>query len=412
MLTLIGILGSSGVNDVADMVNVKCEALALIAVFLASNLSLTTIHQLSCVEALTENCFSYTSKMILTNRGNCSWTPSEYDRTYSIFMNNSWQTVCLMSCNWPYRRTQDLEGNPIIVLDTPVIPPNGSLTMAINLRIIERERKAPVISFNVSGTLDDIPSTLKEEYCRSQGTWLFDEALRNLSYWIWNSENFTVNVLRIVRGLADWIGENTEYASFETPLYPNETYSLRKGDCDDQSNLLVTLCRILGIPAFLQVGCLQNLEFPENETYWSGHFITYLKLIGFHAWAMIFIPPWGWLPFDMTLGWSQSDALRGIKSAAIYSKFTALMINVTESDWAGDARTMKERIVGNQIYLFDEEELVLQSPWTSEERFWQELAFWLITSVSAFGLVFIIVKRWFRRKREVFNEPRGPPFPR
>ena len=284
--------------------------------------------------------------------------------------------------------------------------------MAINLRIIERERKAPVIGFNVSGTLDDIPSTLKEEYCRPQGTWLFDEALRNLSYRIWSSENFTVNVLRIVRGLADWIGENTEYASFETPLYPNETYSLRKGDCDDQSNLLITLCRILGIPAFLQMGFLQNPELPENETYWGGHLVTRLRLIGFHAWAMIFIPPWGWLPFDMTWGWSRSDAFRGIRSAAIYSKFTALMMNVTESDWAGDARIMKERIVANQIYIFDDEELVLQSPWASEERFWQELAFWLITGVSASGLVFLIVKRLFRRKREVFNEARGSPFPR
>ncbi|WP_231368310.1 transglutaminase-like domain-containing protein [Thermoanaerobacter indiensis] len=58
-----------------------------------------------------------------------------------------------------------------------------------------------------------------------------------------------------------------------------------KGDCGFQALLFITLCRIVGIPARWQ----------------SGWYITPF-LASPHDWALFFIPPYGWLPADLSFG--------------------------------------------------------------------------------------------------------------
>ncbi len=387
------------------MVSTKSKVTFLTVIVLSFTISPNILFKTFNEKANKEYLFSYRSEVTFTNEGPTSFQLSAEDRTFSIFTNNSWQTVYLQSCNWPYNKTVDQEGNPIIILDVPLIPPARCVTISVNLCIIEKEREAPRVTLYSSGDLDDIPEELKEEYCKSGGIWLFDDDLKNLAYQIWNAENYTGNVLNIVASLANWIGENTQYHSFELGLYPNETLHLGKGDCDDQSNLLIALCRILGIPAFLQLGCLQVLELPERETFWDGHLMVYYNLVGFHAWAMIYIPPWGWLPFDMTWGWNSNDPLNGIRTAAIYNEYSVLMLNITKSNWIGSAKEMKKRLINHQIYVYDEEELIMQPSGTPEERFWKELPFWLITSVVLIGLIEFVFREHYHcnKKEKIFN---------
>jgi len=347
-----------------------------------------------------EVCFLYKARVVYMNRGDEPWNLSEYDRSFSIFMNNSWQSAHLLNCNWPFKRSVDIDGNPIVILDAPPIPPRGNLTIGVEIKIFKRAREAPDINFSMSGKLYDIPFELRQEFCGTCGTWQVDnETLRNLSFQIWRSIENTTNVLKIVCALADWIGNNITYPymNHETALYPTETFDLREGDCDDQANLLITMCRTLGIPSFLQVGCLQDLTLPENETHWNGHLITHFRLIGFHAWAMVYIPPWGWLPFDMTWGWTPSDPLGGIKSAAVYGLYAALMMNITKSDWVGDGRAVKEIVMNSPIYIYDEEELTPCPSPSAPQMSWENVQLWIAIDLAVV-IILIMVFRQLHRK--------------
>lgn len=388
------------------MTRKELQAIAVASIIFSYCFVIPSMHYVMCKEEVKEVCLLYKSKMVFMNHGNKSWTLSEYDRSYSIFSNNSWQSAYLLDCNWPFEKSVDIDGNPIIILDTPSIPPEGNITIVIEIKVVEKEREAPDINFTMSGKLDDIPPELKQEFCETRGTWQVDnDTLRNLSYQIWQSIENTTNVLKIVCTLADWIGNNITYMSHDTALYPTETFDSREGDCDDQANLLITMCRILGIPSFLQVGCLQYLAFPENETHWNGHLITYLRLIGFHAWGMVYIPPWGWLPFDMTWGWIPSDPLSGIKSAAVYSLYTAQMMNITKSDWVGEGRVIREIIVNSPIYIYDEEELILCPPFLFQEESWENVQLWIaiIISFAVITILIIVFKLLYRKKLESFS---------
>jgi len=386
------------------MTRKELQAIAVATIIFSYCFIIPSMHHVKCKEEVKEVCFLYKSKTVFMNHGNKSWTLSEYDRSYSIFSNNSWQSAYLTDCNWPFKRSVDIDGNSIIILDVPPIPPGGNTTIVIKIKIVESEREAPDINFTMSGKLDDIPPELKQEFCEPQGTWQVDnDTLRNLSYQIWQSIANTTNVLKIVCALADWIGNNITYMSHDIAFYPTETFNSREGDCDDQANLLITMCRILGIPSFLQVGCLQYLTFPENESYWNGHLITYLKLIGFHAWAMAYIPPWGWLPFDMTWGRIPSDMLSGIKSAAVYSLYTAQMMNITKSDWAGEGRVAREIIVNSPIYIYDEEELKPCPAFLPQEELWESVKLYIAMSFMVIIISITVFKLLHRRRLESFS---------
>lgn len=306
--------------------------------------------------------FDYESTSVYMNNGIDSYTLSDEEKLFSIFMNSSWQNVYLFKTNYPYVYVDDINGNSHILYDLPSILPGENLTVNLKLKIIEKERKIPNVSMDYSGDLIDIPGDLRSKYCTEKGSWLInDEKLIKLANDILQSKNNTNNVLKIVTSLADWIGNNVLSFSHDIPLYPNETYNAKKGDCDDKANLLITLCRILDIPAYLQIGCLHN-SGTEYQTRFNGQLITFQKHISYHGWAVIYIPPWGWLPFDMTLAWSSADPLAGIIKAPTWDTSTILLMNITNSDWAGEGQNNKEAIMNSSLHIYFEDELITQKP--------------------------------------------------
>lgn len=74
-----------------------------------------------------------------------------------------------------------------------------------------------------------------------------------------------------------------------------------KGDCGEYSTFFTTLCRINTIPARINTGFV---VFPEN------------KVVKEHAWASVYLCPWGWLDVD-----SQYGALEKNKKVALKKYF-------------------------------------------------------------------------------------------
>jgi hypothetical protein len=335
------------------------ERKALIVIVVLA-LSMLVLRRPTIVEPPDERTYTYRSSVVYSNRGGQEIILDESLRVFSLFANTSWQTIQLMTANRPYTRILDPDDNPAIRLEAPSVPPGDNITLSYTLRIVTQGREPPNLNVQNAGNFSDIPQAFIADYCEAEGSWpVENETLRTLASEIWDGRGGPTNTLLTVTAFADWIGLYVRPGNHDIPWYPNETYDAREGDCDDQANLLITLCRILDIPAYLQVGGLERPGSAHGE-YWESHISSSLKGIVYHGWAVIYVPPWGWLPFDMTLAWSDADPLSVVTSAPAWSVNTLQLLNITESDWAGEGKRQRDMLVSSDLYVYSEDELIAQ----------------------------------------------------
>jgi len=298
---------------------------------------------------------SITSTFENENPNGKTWNLSEEERTISLFMNNTWQTVYLLNSSHPIGKIQkDNDGNPTasLILPASKISAGENLTYHIVYKIILKPRLLPSISENQSGRLDDIDEELKKQYCRANGPWQVElDELQTLAFKIAGNET---NVLSLLKKFILWIKRNIKYKTYDLPRYPIETVIAKAGDCDDQANLLIVFCRIIGIPAYLQAGCIYLPQQNSERTYWDGHWILKLTRIGWHGWAVVYIPPWGWLPVDLTYAPGiLSDPINAIRRAAIIITPTFQYVNITETDYIVSSQKYREFLVSNGFKIYE-----------------------------------------------------------
>ena len=129
-----------------------------------------------------------------SNNGTKTWGLTEEDRTFSLFMNNTWQTVMLINHSYPLETIKtNGDGNPVAVLQFPKLEllPGESISYAASYRAIWKPRSVPNISEGQSETLNEIPQNLTEKYCREEGPWLLsDPELRDLAQNVAQNEDF------------------------------------------------------------------------------------------------------------------------------------------------------------------------------------------------------------------------------
>jgi len=305
-----------------------------------------------------EKYFRLVIKTTYSNVDNKAWNLTEDDLSIGLFMNNSWQTVYLISSSHPIKTFHlDSDGNPIALLDIAekAVLPGEKLSYNVTYKLVFRERKLPQISEEESGTLNDIPEDLKKEYCKPTSLWQSDiPALKMKAQLIAGNE---VRVLTILKKFIKWIANNITYGSSEIPRYPNETFSQRTGDCDDQANLLVTFCRAVGIPAYLQLGCIYMPKYNRSLPYWSGHLLLKQVGVGWHGWAIVYAPPWGWLPVDLTFvrGNPKIEPIDAILHSAVVEDFTFQYMNITVSDYIAETVLFKDFLEANEFYIYEED---------------------------------------------------------
>ena len=355
-----------------------------------------------------EYLFSYQLSLTYYNKGNNSWALSDADLAFPLFVNNERQTVELVWSSRPVAyEVLDADGNSWVVfrVGDKVLEPGENLTLMANYRMAVRPGKPPKLSPGKSGMLSDIPEALKREFCGPAACWQTeDEELRELAY---NLSSGKEKVLDIVASFISWICENIEYGTYELPRYPNETYEGRVGDCDDQANLLITLCRVVGIPAYLQIGCIYISYYGRPAVFsgrmWSGHILYTARNIAWHGWAMVYIPPWGWLPVDLTASRGvEEDPLNAIRNAIYWAWITVLCQEVKVVDYIAEAREAREFLIDNGIYIYEREEMSFLGTRTVEvpgalSGVWEDLKFYIILTACVLGTsvvctIFIIKK--------------------
>jgi hypothetical protein len=305
--------------------------------------------------------FYVKSAVTFVNDGSGIWNLSREDQSWSCFMNDSWQTVCLVDYAHPLIALEkDVDGNDLAVFQfKSSLHPGENVSDYVIFHVRSMPRFIPNLSYAASGTLAQIASDLQDEYCSGNGFWMTsDSQIRTTAFSIAGGET---RVLTIVAKLISWIWNHVNYKSHDPTLYPNETLALREGDCDEQAILLGTFCRILGIPAYLQTG---YVFIPGDSSSSDSNRVHYeeKQIVG-HGWAIVYIPPWGWLPVDLTyvMG-SSSDPLNSIRTGAVTSQYTIQSSNVSEYDYLASDRAYEQLLDNNGFSLYVEDEMKETSP--------------------------------------------------
>lgn len=317
------------------------------------------------------------STVTYSNQGTNIWNLTEEDRTISLFTNNTWQTVYLTNYSYPLENvTVDEDGNPMAVLQfQPELDSGQNVSYSVTYQVLSRPHSLPPITEEKSGVLANITQDLLQKYCKEDDTWqIGNQMIKEQAHAIADNET---NVLKIVKEFIGWIWQNITYEPHEVPMYPNQTLLSGRGDCDDQAILLVTFCRILGIPSYLQIGCIYLPGQYSNETSWDGHVTNVARQIGWHGWAIVDIPPWGWLPVDLTYPKGGfGNPLNAIITAVVTDDRTIQYMNISETDYVTSAMAYREFIIENDFHIYAEDEMM----WTSQQSLWK-----------------IIVEKWFQR---------------
>jgi Transglutaminase-like superfamily len=135
------------------------------------------------------------------------------------------------------------------------------------------------------GRISDIPRTLQRKYKQSFTYWPIDSpSLQEISQESWFDTD----------DLASWMHATYTYIT-KTIQYPEKqdkrhgaesVLRTRTGDCDEFTDLFITLARIRGLPSRRLTGYFIHPETGEPEP---------------HAWAELHSPLQGWIPIDIAL---------------------------------------------------------------------------------------------------------------
>ena len=336
--------------------------------------------------------------------GNFTWDFTEEDQVISLFMNNSWQSVELKSATYCLSNLKyDEDGNKIGLLELPKkqLLPGESLSFTTEHEIVEMPRNIPDLSESESGVLKDIPSQLTQEYAAAEGTWSHtDPSIQELAHDIAGNET---KVLEIVKALIEWIRDNINYTTHEIPLYAEQTVAAGVGDCDDQAILLIALLRTLGIPSYLQIGAIyipSRAEGPED--YWNNSVTIVEKRIGWHGWAVAYIPPWEWLPVDLTyVPEGLDNPLNAILQGAVTQQNTVQYMNISKTDYIADSVESRSFLIDNGFQVQMEDEMTYLPQDSGVRGFNPFISAVLIAAIVAMSsLVVSMMMRRGRKKQE------------
>jgi len=352
--------------------------------------------------------YLYYSTYIFENRGDDAFNLTEEDATMALFQSNNWQTVRIVNATHDIdREYTDVDGNRLAIFELPSeIAPNSSIVFSVTYEVESTDRQKPKINPTEAGSLSDIPPELVEEFCVETETFTTgDETIQSLALSLAANQ---LTVFGLVTRILSWFSENISYGNFEVPIYPNETLSRGVGDCDDQAILLITLCRALNVPALLQIGLVFNEGIESERSSWDEHLLIEQRKVGWHGWALIYVPPWGWVPIDLTLFRSQ-DPISSIMEAPEYEGYIITGYNVSRQAYIGDSHRTREALIDSDLYITVSETMVKEAPSSP----WINLLYIAvgISAGSAIVGVIIVLSRRIPRSRmrsRLSKRPRNP----
>jgi len=221
-------------------------------------------------------------------------------------------------------------------LNKRYLSPNETLSAYIEYKVMINMSFRKMIAKQINESLAEGWSNIiiqdKEEIGETR-LWNYTNPLvRLLIKYLNSNEEYNSTPLDYVLGAIEWFKRNVKYSPRIPPRQPWEVVAFKEGDCDDMSNLLITILRSRGIPAFLETGIIYlSREFIINGSSVNGYYKYVFIGGGAHGWIVAYIPPWGYVRIDTTFGFT--EPLTYIKYAAYYNFPTIVFGHIKDSDY-------------------------------------------------------------------------------
>jgi transglutaminase-like putative cysteine protease len=170
-------------------------------------------------------------------------------------------------------------------------------------------RRNPLTVEQLRAASGEIPAEVRQQYAQEP---VMTDRVREAALDVTAGETTQYDQ---VLALQAWMGERVEY-SLDAPLAPKGVdvvdhflFEAEEGWCEQIASSLVVLARANGIPARLVTGYVPGDHDPV-----TGQFTVRMR--DAHAWAEVWFPEVGWVPFDPTAdvplaGDDQSDPTIG-----------------------------------------------------------------------------------------------------
>lgn len=141
------------------------------------------------------------------------------------------------------------------------------------------------------------------EYTKASEFIDINDDIRNKAAELANGED---DLYVIAFKIADWVENNVDYnlstLTADVVQPSSWVFKNREGVCDELTNLFISMMRTLGIPAKF----ISGVAYTNTKNSW-----------GPHAWAEVYFPDKGWVPFDITykqFGWIDPTHIKLMES--------------------------------------------------------------------------------------------------
>ncbi len=222
--------------------------------------------------------------------------------SYKLFLNGIEEDI---------GREVNADGNKVLrIRNLESLEPGSkiNLTFECTIKVMSNLLSFPLrvrqrIERGAGGDFSAIPVSMSERYCRplDEWDWRKDGEWNVIRENAWNIRKDNERVSDAVIEAIKWVKGRIEYSETLTVLSPIETLEKGKGDCADQSALITTLLRAIGIPAYMVIAMYYEPTVGvPNEG--GGRITVTEKGFLLHAFAMAYVPDLGWVPIDLTSG--------------------------------------------------------------------------------------------------------------
>jgi hypothetical protein len=266
----------------------------------------------------------------------------------------------------PFRIIKTEDSATLIIntkLYNSVLKPGETISAGVfyNVSINLKNRVLSIIDFSSAKSIDEIldkaglwnniSPDLIAKYTNITRLWNYTNPLVHLLIKYFNKTIDKSKPLTVLLNIIDWFDKNIVYSTRIPPRHPWEVIVEGAGDCDDQSNLLITILRSFRIPSLLEIGFVyisKNYYFKDTEA--NGYYTYVFIGGGGHAWVSAYIPPWGWLRIDLTV--SLGKGLDHIRNAAFYILPTVIIQRVTSGDYATATAQYVESLEEEKVKIY------------------------------------------------------------
>ncbi|MGB9835356.1 MAG: transglutaminase domain-containing protein [Candidatus Saccharicenans sp.] len=168
------------------------------------------------------------------------------------------------------------------------------------------------------GTLDQIPEEIKKKYLVDGDKYcISDPFIQNLAHQIAGQEK---NPYWIARKVYEYLIDHLSYNLKPVGGWNPAPTVLRRGtaSCSEYTYSMIALCRALGVPArYVGTVSLRGDDASYDDV--------------FHRWNEIYLPPYGWIPFDANKGDVETPGGRALGIGNVAARYI-----ITTENGGGD----------------------------------------------------------------------------